>query len=89
MAKIKDTENLNIKISVSLFMSRDYEKDTFAFFAERFELPHLTRQLENKYCFYLTFSGEIRYFHLDIGVRIVKFFVFNFYFALFQLFCPV
>lgn len=41
------------------FLSRDYEKDFFVFFAESFELTHFTKQ----YCFSLLFSGDIRRFH--------------------------
>lgn len=67
-------------------LSSDYEKDTFSFFAEGFELPHLTRQFKNKYCFSLSFSGDTRCFLLDMGVRIAKFFRFRFLFYTFSVF---
>ncbi len=82
----KALKPLQIKDFQGFLMSNRDEKDTFAFLAESFELSHFTRQFKSKYCFFLSFRGNTRYFNLDTWVQIVKFFRFQSLFYAFLIF---
>lgn len=68
-------------------LSSDYEKDTFSFFAEGFELPHLTRQFKNKYCFFFIIQRRYKMFSFGHGGsdrKVFSFSIFILYFFSFS-----
>lgn len=70
---------------ISLLLSVGYEKDVFSFLQAGVELSLFTRQFK-RILFYLLSSVDTKCFHLDMGIRIVKIFHFQFLFYTFLIF---